>query len=91
MAVEVLNSNRSYTLIPHVEDSECSFMPTQYGAEAMLQQEKLIGAVGPACSPAVMAAARIFDLEPPVTLVSFAATAEPLSNRDFYPNFFRTV
>ncbi|CAM6105065.1 unnamed protein product [Calypogeia fissa] len=91
VAVDVLNSNRSYTLLPHVEDSECSPMPAQSGAHVMLQQDGLIGAVGPACSHAAIAAARIFDLEGPAALLSFAATAEPLSDRGYYPTFFRTV
>jgi ABC-type branched-subunit amino acid transport system substrate-binding protein len=57
----------------------------------MLQQDGLIGAVGPACSHAAMAAARIFDEDGPAALVSFAATAEPLSNRDYFATLFRTV
>lgn len=91
VAVDVLNRNRPYTLVPHMEDSECSYWPTITGAQQMLQQDRLIGAVGPACSHAAVAAAQTFDLDGRVALVSFAATAEPLSDRRYYPTFFRTV
>ncbi|KAL3684322.1 hypothetical protein R1sor_002344 [Riccia sorocarpa] len=93
VAVDVLNANRSYRFEAYMEESDCSnYLATQAGASRMLREEQLIGAVGPACSEAALAAATIFDQEPgPAALVSFAATAEPLSNRTYFPTFFRTV
>ncbi|BBM98470.1 hypothetical protein MPTK1_1g13780 [Marchantia polymorpha subsp. ruderalis] len=91
VAVDVLNANRSYKFEPYMEDSDCTFVAAQSDASRMMRQEGLIGAVGPACSGAAIAAAMIFDQEGPAALVSFAATAEPLSNRTYYPTFFRTV
>lgn len=93
VAMEVLNSeNRSYHLVPYVQNSKCDWQASQLGAEAMLHPflPPLIGTVGPACSGAAMSAARVFwPIKFP--LVSFAATTEVLSDRKFYPNFFRTV
>ncbi|KAH7293707.1 hypothetical protein KP509_28G037900 [Ceratopteris richardii] len=55
----------------------------------IMDQKNLIGVVGPACSGAALSATQYFDQETPI--VSFAATHESLSNRNNYPNFFRTV
>ncbi|KAL2652511.1 hypothetical protein R1flu_020639 [Riccia fluitans] len=93
VAVDVLNANRPYRFEAYMEESGCNnYSATQDGASRLLRQENLLGAVGPACSAAVLAAAPIFDKNlGPAALVSFAATAEPLSNRTYFPAFFRTV
>jgi ABC-type branched-subunit amino acid transport system substrate-binding protein len=91
--LEVLNSeNRPYTLIPNVQASQCDWQAAERGAKAIAfpTEPPVIGVVGPACSGAAMSAAR-YLLEFNISLISFAATAEPLSLRELFPNFFRTV
>lgn len=97
VAVEVLNSKSTlYTLQPHSEQSDCDWSTAYRGAQMLTMLDNatwspIIGVVGPACSGAAMAASS--TLNPyNLSLVSFAATAQPLSaNRALFSNFFRTV
>ncbi|KAI5054819.1 hypothetical protein GOP47_0029964 [Adiantum capillus-veneris] len=89
VALEVLNSeNRTYQLEAVLADTSCSWMKV-LSLSHVLDQTNLIGVVGPACSGAALSATQYFEQETPI--VSFAATHESLSNRNNYPNFFRTV
>jgi hypothetical protein len=96
VAVEVLNSGRqTYHLLPHSKPSGCNWETAQIGTYNMLAKSTatkppLVGVVGPACTVAAMSAAIVLADED-YPLISFAATGEPLSNRDTFPTFLRTV
>ncbi|CAK9868195.1 unnamed protein product [Sphagnum jensenii] len=95
VAVEVMNTkSEKYNLWPHSVPSGCNWEIARTGAHVMMLPNDtippLLGVVGPACTPAAMSAAIVLSGEG-YPLVSFAATGEPLSNRDTFPNFFRTV
>ncbi len=95
VAVEVMNTkSEKYNLWPHSVPSGCNWEITRTGAHVMMQPNDtippLLGVVGPACTGAAMSAAIVLSRDG-YPLVSFAATGEPLSNRDTFPNFFRTV
>ena len=80
--------NRSYQINAYIEDSSCDWMKVSLLSRT-INQTNLIGIVGPACSGAALSASQYLDRWIPS--VSFAATHESLSNRNSYPNFFRTV
>eukprot|EP00249_Psilotum_nudum_P005665 c19100_g1_i1 orf=181-1620(-) len=88
VALEVLNGEgRTYNINFTPSDSACDWM-TVLEASRFLRQKGLIGIVGPACSGAALAAVSYMEGIP---IVSFAATMESLSDRNLFPNFFRTV
>ncbi len=77
VAVEVLNSERqTYHLLPHSKPSAT--------------KPPLVGVVRAACTVAAMSAAIVLADED-YPLIFFAATGEPLSNRDTFPTFLHTV
>jgi ABC-type branched-subunit amino acid transport system substrate-binding protein len=92
VALEVLNSERTYILVPQVQPSQCDWQLAERGAETIVLPitPPVIGVVGPECTAAAMSASRSLMFNN-ISLVSFAATAETLSNRGLFPNFFRTV
>jgi hypothetical protein len=92
VALEVLNSERTYILVPQVQPSQCDWQLAERGAETIVLPitPPVIGVVGPECTAAAMSASRSLMFYN-ISLVSFAATAETLSNRGLFPNFFRTV
>ncbi len=64
--------------------------PTICLPRVLPQNPPLVGVVGPACTVAAMSAAIVLADED-YPLIFFAATGEPLSNRDTFPTFLRTV
>ncbi|XP_024523936.1 metabotropic glutamate receptor-like protein E [Selaginella moellendorffii] len=100
VAVQVLNSearDSALRLEGVWERCGCDWTSAQNAAARLVEESRskggpgaLLGVVGPACSQAAAAAAKVLQ-EHQIPLVSFAATAARLSNRDLYPNLFRTV
>ncbi|EFJ37592.1 hypothetical protein SELMODRAFT_450418 [Selaginella moellendorffii] len=98
--VQVLNSearDSALRLEGVWERCGCDWTSAQNAAARLVEESRskggpgaLLGVVGPACSQAAAAAAKVLQ-EHQIPLVSFAATAARLSNRDLYPNLFRTV
>lgn len=100
-AIELAILDRNNTLLGHtielvVTDSGCAAEVGTVAADLVIEDEDVIGVIGPTCSAAAETAVPIVEAAG-LTLISPAATASRLTNPDsttggiWQPSFFRTV
>ena len=96
MEVENARTGRPYVLSPYEQYSDCDWQQAYHGADVLVKLDPatyppVIGVVGPACSGAAMASSTVMKTKN-ISMVSFAATAEPISaDREWFDNLYRTV
>ena len=100
-AIELAILDRNNTLLGHtielvVTDSACAAEAGTVAADLVIEDEDVIGVIGPTCSVAAKTAVPIVEAAG-LTLISPAATAARLTDPDlstnglWQPGFFRTV
>eukprot|EP00897_Mesotaenium_endlicherianum_P009603 jgi/Mesen1/8671/ME000508S08050 len=91
IAIEMLNEKYAtrFHVRPEVVNSGCDYDEAKVHAQTLVDRG-VAGVVGPACSVAAQGAAEVLGAAG-IPMISFAATADELTNKEKYPTFFRTV